>query len=474
MDDEVRKSIAELLSHEEPDVRRGAAEDLAGKSGLTVIAALAAALTDDNKCVRDGASRTLLGMEGKAVARTLVEYIADANIVTRNLAGTMLRQLGEQSIPALLPYLQDGSHDVRESAVDLLGLIGGPEIAHHIEPLLDDPDDNVLVSAVEAAGSLRDPSVVPKLIDAYRAHPIARVPAAGALGKIGGPEACQFLLLAFNKLVSEAPGDTLLLSTVIDSLGAVGDDHARILLTGRVTDARGKLRHGILHAMVRIAERMHRPVDLPQALLPDLLDALKDDDPSVKASAAKVLAGVPGSDVTRALIECSAVTEELDALLFALLAARDDTLECIVRTLENRGPGTATQSVALLGQLARLLTSRIIRHEPVTVDEQLLARAFDATAAGWEHAGEETRAAIVEALFHLDGDRAVEFLDTLMDDPDPWLRKRVIELLARVESRRVPVFVRRFIDDEDERVRDVVMSILQSSPYAASEAQSFT
>jgi HEAT repeat protein len=112
------------------------------------------------------------------------------------------------------------------------------------------------------------------------------------------------------------------------------------------------------------------------------------------------------------------------------------------------------------------IISRIMRRDAPVYDEDWFPQAFDAIARMWESADEETRAAIVDALFRLDGDRAVEFLDQIMNDPDPWLRMHVIEVIAAISDRRAPDFIARFLGDDDEMVREVAMNTLQSKGYA--------
>jgi HEAT repeat protein len=106
-----------------------------------------------------------------------------------------------------------------------------------------------------------------------------------------------------------------------------------------------------------------------------------------------------------------------------------------------------------------------MRRDAPVYDEAWFGQAFDAIAAMWGSADEETRAAIVDALFRLDGDRAVEFLDQIMNDPDPWLRMHVIEVIAAIADRRAPEFIARFLQDDDETVREVAMNTLQSRGY---------
>ena len=89
-----------------------------------------------------------------------------------------------------------------------------------------------------------------------------------------------------------------------------------------------------------------------------------------------------------------------------------------------------------------------------------------AVAIRWSTADEEARGAIVDVLFRLDGDRAVSFLDTIMNDPDPWLRIHVIELIAAIADPRAPDFIARFLDDDDAMVRDVAAETLRSRGFA--------
>jgi HEAT repeat protein len=122
--------------------------------------------------------------------------------------------------------------------------------------------------------------------------------------------------------------------------------------------------------------------------------------------------------------------------------------------------------VTLVGRFAVEAIPRVMRERAYLPDENLLACAFDAVRETWRTADEETRAAVVDALFRLDGDRAVEFLDEVLNDPDPWLRIHVIEVIAAIADKRAPELIARFAEDEDDLVRDVALTTLQSRGYA--------
>jgi HEAT repeat protein len=121
--------------------------------------------------------------------------------------------------------------------------------------------------------------------------------------------------------------------------------------------------------------------------------------------------------------------------------------------------------IGLIGRLTMETIHQVMVGGLAQFDEELFARGFDAVAAEWEGGDEETRAVVVDVLFHLDGDRAVDFLDTIMNDPDPWLRIHVIEVIAAIADRRAPEFIARFLEDDDEMVREVAQSTLQSRGF---------
>jgi hypothetical protein len=468
MNENTQKAIEELLHGEDADRRRQAAEELGGHDDVAAIRALATALKDQDKGVRDATSQALLAIGGDPVARMIVDYIADDNIVTRNLAGDMLRRLGNDSVASLLPYTRNADCDVRKFAIDLLGLVGSAETAPSIISCLVDPDENVVVAAVETLGELRNPAVVPHLIMTYADHLFARASVAEAAGKIGGPEALGFLQQTFDEVIAATPPDLIVLCTLIDSLGSIGDERSLATLQGKVPFARGKVRHLLLDAIVRISERVSGSVSLDQRFVRDLLDMLNDDNAGMKSSAVKGLAASPGREVTRALLQCFAVTEELDNLLHCVLVERDDTLSVAVESLMGQDAAGHKHTIRLIGHLADRLIQQTFSHHSCEIDESLLTRAFEEIQSLWGGSDHETRGAIVEALFKLDGDRTISFFETLMEDPDPWLRIAVIEFVTAVADRRVPMFVNRYLDDEDPMVCEAAMSILASCGEAPS------
>jgi len=461
----VRNHIAVLLADADPDARRRAAEELATARGLAAVAALAAALEDESKGVRDAAARSLCTIGGVNVARAIVEHIGHENIVTRNLAAELLVKLGSTAIPALVPYLEHENQDTRKFAVDILGLIGSPEPTPHMLPLLLDPDNNVVVSVVEALGNMRCVQSLPFLYETYDRDAYTRPAVAEALGKIADPQAKGFLLERLRLSLLTVAVDPLTPFAIIEALGITGDATALTALHGCIPEVQGKVRSALLHAMMQIAERVRVPLPVLGGMQEDFLRALCDDDVQVRISGAKWLIPFTDPEVTRTFVRVLGTSPDLDAVLIPALMERQEVFAAATEELNTIPPGRRRAVIGLLGRLVMETIQRVMRRSGERFDEQLFVRAFDSMASLWETSDEETRAAIVDALFRLDGDRAVEFLDEIMNDPDPWLRMHVIEVIAAIADRRAPDFIARFLEDDDEMVRELAMGALQAKGF---------
>ncbi len=465
MADERRQQIAQLLSSEDPAIRRRAAEDLAEEKGFAVIAALAAALRDENKGVRDAAVRALARIGNENVAHAVVEYLADRNITTRNLAAELLMQLKERSVSALLPTMFDADQDVRKFAVDILGFIQAKASVEHMVKLLDDPDPNVVVSAAEALGNIRHDAAVPALVALYDKREDAKPCVIESLGKIGGPGAAAFLEQRFVASLSTGIADPVIMYTFLEALGAVGSARTVNVLRSQLPSVKGKLRNILLDSLLRLAQRTGHTFDDLSALKADLLAALNDDDRAIRKTVALALTEVPGDDVTDTLIMTLGTDEDLDSQLAPWLDTRSNVFVRIVELIESGSLKLGKEVVGVLSRSSSLITYADLPKEFMDSDVNLLQRACGLLKQAWDACREETRGAIVDALFRLDGDQAIEFLDAIMNDPDPWLRIHTIELLVPLDDRRIPEFIARFLQDDDEMVREMAVSALESKGY---------
>lgn len=469
MTDEARRNIAVLITDDDSDARRHAAEDLAGERGLAPIAALAAALQDANKGVRDTACRSLLAIGGADAARAVVEYVCSPDIVTRNLAADILMKIGGPGIPALLPYLKDPDHDVRKAVVDILGLVEGAVPVGAVLDLLHDPDENVVVSAVEALGNLRSAEAVAGLEEAFNRCGYARPAVAEALGKIGDPLSGAFVMTNLRNALEHVNEDPLTVLGLVEAAGAVGDAGALDVLTGGCALIPAGIRGAVLHAIVRIGSRTGRPLPAIPGVEPVLSGMLKQEDAAVRASAAAWLGTCAGPESVGAMVHAFGADPEVDALLAAALMERPESLSALVAELHEGAGSGARAKAALLSQLVLARIKAIMRSGGSPGDEEVIASAFDAVARAWDEADQDARSSLIDAMFRLDGDRAVQFLDTILEQPDPWLRMHVIEVIAAIADSRAPVYIARFLNDEDEMVRELAGNVLRAKGFVSDE-----
>ncbi|MBI5464515.1 MAG: HEAT repeat domain-containing protein [Ignavibacteriales bacterium] len=466
MTDDVRSRIARLLSDADADVRRQAAEELENDSGLASIAALSAALGDESKGVRDVASRSLLTIGGVRVASGIVEYIADTNIVTRNLASELLVQLGDAAVQALQPYLHDKDRDIRKFAVDILGLIGNPSTVDNIISLLRDGDENVAISAIEALGNIKSRAAIGALKDVFSFTGFSGASVAEAFGKIGDEESAEYLLVLFSRASTMPEADPLVRFALIEALAQCGRPSALTGLYGSLRTAHGKLWQTTMHAIVSICERSGESLQVTSADKEQLLSMVGTAETEVSASAVKALAHLAGDDVTTELLQQFGRSEDLDQLLTETVRTRHNVfVQCTAALEKNSGRGKR-QLITLLGELARQYARNLFSAHATDISLSSMNAATDAVMQQWHSADLDTQTVILNALFYLDGDRAIQFLETTTDDLDQWQRVQCIELLGSVSDRRVPTFLQRFLSDEDEMVRSVSANTLESLGFA--------
>ncbi len=161
-----------------------------------VITAFAKGLTDADKGVRDICALALvrLGSDSTAIsAKAVAPLITFEDIEVRNLAGDVLIKLGASAADALYPYLSDPKEDNRKFACDIIGLSNNPAAIPHVRKLLTDEDDNVRCAAVESLGFLKATDLLGDVVGMYDDE-IVRPYVIAAIGNLGGKQAQEFLL----------------------------------------------------------------------------------------------------------------------------------------------------------------------------------------------------------------------------------------------------------------------------------------
>jgi HEAT repeat protein len=466
-----KHTIAVLLTHDDSDTRRIAAEELKDSREPAAITALIVALQDEALGVRDAATRSLMTIGGTAVGRAIAYHIADENIAVRNLAAKILMNIGASSIPSVLPYLRDPDKDVRKFAVDILSVTGGEQSLPVLLPLLKDEDENVRVAAVDALGNIGSKEATLSLCEMFVVDPSATICVAEAMRKIGDSRSTIFLLEAFMDLLSGQEYEPSVFYAITEALGAVGDRDAYHELRRHVLRVNGRLRFIVLHALIQIAERYDIPIQFELELRTDLLEALHEKNEDIMMSCIKGLAQFKDSEVTRSFVQVLGISDATDFILFVELANRPDSFAACAEYLGNAKNRFRKEVVQLLGKLASGYIRQFVDRHEYPISEEVIDRAFEEIESRWPSVDQEGRDGIIEAIFEIDGNRAVKVLRSVTADADPWTLIQVIDQLGRLQNPKVIEYIVEYLDNEDETVREAALMVCASLGHSLDEVQ---
>ena len=310
----------------------------------------------------------------------------------RALAATTLGALGE--LRAIKP-LVEALHDAREDA-------------------------DVKLACAEALGQIRDPAVVPLLIDELENVDEWSSPRLAAVLAAFGEVAVEPLLTA----VASAPSLNVRMWSV-QVLGKIGDRRAVAPLLARMNDRADALRMSVANALGDLRDgRAVRP----------LIDAvLRDPSPTVRAQAVAALGRIG------------------DASCLPLLVGALGDLEHWVRlraleAIEATAPSdTSAIEAALADQ------NRDVRHRAALALERL--GALEQSFSDLDNDDEQRAHAARDRLIAVGRAGLSERLTRHLEDPAPRIRARVIAVLGEIGDPAHAAGLIARLDDDDVSVR---------------------
>ena len=383
--------------------------------------------------------------------------------------------------------LENAEPLVRRTAALSLGRLGDSRGVPLLLARISDPDSTVQTNMLFALGLLADSSAAGPIIDRYTAEPaLAPDPALEgitALARIGGPDAAIFfsgLLRGTAQFTVQDPGLRQRAAEEAWRLGSqapVGD------LLPLTHDTAVGVRVGAVYSLSRLRAR---------EAAPQFLDALRDEEPLVRAYAVRVLtrSWAEGAGVAQevALAALRRVLNDQDPgvrinTLRALATWRAPELSTdIVRFLDDQDVNVRVQAANALGStggpaavsaLRDLLRSRqvwALRREALLsaarVDTALLREAAPvwAPSADWRD-----RAVLAEAWASV-GTGLETSLAGFLTDPDPRVVAAALQAWNSTEREVSPSLeqaARRAASGADAAVRSVAADVLARVKRAA-------
>jgi HEAT repeat protein len=455
-DDRDRESVERDLLAADEEVRRLAVERVEALPRDQVVPKLVECLGDPSWRVRKAAvSRLVAWPDAEQATALLIAALHDGdNPGRRNAAVDALVQSGRSALPLLIEATEVEDPDVRKFVVDVLAGIGDDQAVDTLVALLSDLDVNVRGSAADALGAIggdRAELALREAVTDASQPSLVRFSALHALDNLESPVRSGDLGAALSETVLR-PAALALLGRAEDDAEAV-----EILVKSLAADTRS-CREAAIRSLLRVlggvdvedsqrvVERVRAEAQAEPQAIDGALERLPDADLTTQLVLIQFLglvgqgrAAVPileaGEDEALEPVALSALTAMGRAAELAIDAAWDDLDEKARRSAcvlfarmegdESRGrllealndPDTTVRSAAARSTGSRELEGAV---DPLV---GLLERA----ALDGEFDGEEERLAVGDALVELAG------------AGDGSLARRLIERLAPLLEAEEPV-----------------------------------
>ncbi len=445
------------LTSEDPDVRRAAIEQLQyNEPDLATVPIVVQMLMDGSPGVRDAAANTLRGWKNAQVAGAIAPLITHRQAVVRNLAGELLVFMGRDAVDCLYPYCHVNDVDTQKFAIDVLGLIQDPAVAPHLFRVMENKDDNVAYAGVEALGNCRVPEAVEKLKDLYTRREILRHVIIESLGKIGSRDSLEFLFQHFYD------DDPLIRFAVLEALGAVGDDAViPTLIQFADQQKEPNLRRMALQSLVELIKKSGVLPTFPGGFENNLCELVNEDHGAQYPWAVEALMWFTGDDVSAALGTALGANPALDEQLANYFYREPD--KAFAAALANLATHDDPPLVVLqlVYNALSQFNTKIYNNLLLTVSYEDFDRLVEFVERQWYNPDPEMRRFVLDNLFKVDGDRAMDHLQEMANDTEPWNKMHAIELVETIDDPRIPGLLAMLAGDEDELVRDMAVAQLQ-------------
>lgn len=408
LDVDLNEELEALLVDRVDEIRIAALNLLGQRRRFESIAAVRNRLADPSPEIRAAAVQAFCAIGRERAIRAVTAHLVDEDLRVRGAAcSALITHSGLDGVLAaaecLKALLTDTSPKARREGARVLGQIQVKSFFQPVLDLLEDDDPRVRLGAVEAAGAMRSPELVPALI--YRLSDRTCGRAAGrALARYGTEiEGTLFRVLGEKRESLEVR------RRVPGVLGLIGGDRALKALIDVLETRDPELRATAAREAARIRERAPRA-----AIDEELLDR----------AVRRELRGA-----YQTLATSLDLNLEPDDLLAEALEVRfQQKLAVTFRLLEIRYPGRAMKLVHSNLEVE----SKAVRANAVEVADNILSREEARLLMPLlDDMSREAKVAKGREAFELRQMSAADWLPKLLEDPHPWTVACALRVVAR-------------------------------------------
>ncbi len=396
---ELTSDLERLLDHNSRDVRVRALELVGGSGSLSSADAISGLLADPEPELRAAAARAFMAVAGERGIRNVAPFLGDDNIEVRAGATAALVKHGGldgilTAAETLKGLLESEDPACRRAGARVLTEIRVQSFFSPVLKLLSDEDRSVRLAALEAAGEMKSPELVPSLV--YRLSDPYLGPAAVRALANYGPEIERTLF----KVLRRRRESIAVRRRIPKVLGRIGTPASLPLLLEQLSAEDPELREQVARAAARIRERY--PTSPLSA--DGIVQAVRNE--------------VQAAYQTLTIIHDLQLPED-HLLQEALRFRQRKHISIAFRFLEVRYPARTIQLVA-----SNLDSdNRVVRANALEVVDNLLAREESRLFIPLlEDQPDEDRVRFGAEQFELIRCEPNEWLETLVADSDPWLR----------------------------------------------------
>jgi HEAT repeat protein len=410
--------ISRELSNPDPRVRQKALEVLGHIGDASLTETIASYLTDEDTNVIKGAILALGKLQSATASRPLTKLLDHPRQDVQDALRTAFMQIGDPAIPYLLDLL-DGKGTTKElQAISLLGKLKASEAVDillsylgHSEPIMR---RMAMVALTEIGDSRCEEYFVSLLNDS---DSTIRIYASVGLMNIGGRISIKLLLASLGN-----PDTQWLAVKILDRIAS------------RDVDA-------LIEALNEEKTRWYARqalVELDGAILPQLEEGLRSDNPQTRENIAMILGEVKDRRAVKPLLEALQRDEQLVLTSASSLIQIGDpnSVEPLIEMLDNRNEQIRLYAAYALGGLN---------------DTRAVLPLIDIL----EDPSSSIRGVATHSLGEIGSRAATNPILDLLDDPSENVRLTAVYALGKLLDRRsIPKLRELLLKDQSHQVRE--------------------
>lgn len=422
------------------------------------ISILAKLLIDPDKGVRNSTAFFLINSNHDSIPFKVVEYVKSSDTAIRNLAGDILLKKGNDSVSALLNFIDFGNDDDKKFCIDILGLIGNPVACEKIiETLQKSENDNLTLACLEALGNLHCPDIEKIVAPIYNKNELFKPTIIEALGKAGSNEVIQFLIDVFEE------EDELIKYAIIESLGIIGNPETINFLLAKIKSENYALVGPLVNSIFKLINKYQIECKSSDKIIEKIIAASDFIDQNQAFAVVSFLANHINTDVIFVFMKLYGKDFEVDMMIRqAFYDNKINFIELLPEYLSTN----ANNIFDILNYMKELLfTSSEILEEINKIKLNALGETLVKLLL---HRSDEIRAVSAEVLLSIDPEKGLSNVDKMISDNNMWNRMGYLENFASSINPFPAEFVKKFVSDADEMIRDRAVTLLQEHNFSVS------